>query len=99
MSGVGNRWGCVAIVLGALVVGGCSDSGGEPLPPPPEEPGPYAIARYDTSFTDANGTFASTIVHPETSDGAPFPIVSVAPGTCSVKEWYTWVGEQLASYG
>ncbi len=94
-----QEWLGALMFSASLAIGGCSDSGGAPLPPPPDQPGPYAIARYDTAFTDANGTFASTVVYPDSSDGAPFPIVSVAPGTCSVKEWYTWVGEQLAGYG
>lgn len=87
----------VAPLLACL--GACSSGSGTAGTPPPNEPGPYAIASYDTSFTDASGTFVSTIVHPDTSDGSPYPIVSVAPGTCSIREWYTWVGEQLASHG
>ena len=97
MSGAKSR---TAVLAGLIALASaCSSSGSSTPPPPPEQPGPYAFAHYDTSFTDDHGDFASTVYYPASADGAPFPIVTFAPGTCSIKEWYTWFGEQLAGYG
>ncbi len=89
----------LALALALLCASACESGSDSAALPPPNEPGPYAIASYEASFTDAHGTFESTIVYPDTPEGGPYPIVSVAPGTCSIREWYTWVGEQLAGYG
>jgi predicted dienelactone hydrolase len=71
-------------------------------PPPPtaaDEPGPYTIAAWDTSFSDSNGLYGAKVQYPTSAAGAPYPAVVVAPGLCANESLNHWIGDHLATFG
>ncbi|MGB3623431.1 MAG: hypothetical protein WBA20_18960 [Ketobacter sp.] len=95
----------ISLIMFALsFISGCQKPI-DPGPPPqttPEptaldEPGSYSVRTFDTGFNNDRGSYGATIYYPEQADNTP--AIAFSPGLGARKQYYTWVGNHLASHG
>jgi len=85
-----------------IASGGCDDS--EEL----YNPGEYKTGKIDTTITSVHGEYNVTIYYPATEEGysqpvdrsgAPYPMILFGHGMMASKDYYTWMGDYLSTWG
>lgn len=68
-----------------------------PEPTALDEPGEFAVSRFNTRMKNDIGTYSATLYHP--ANPGFYPAIAFSPGLGAQKEYYRWVGNHLASHG